>query len=75
MAMNNREPLWSRTDHMIADLIDSTTALRWLIANKDVPENRRRPFPDPYPRPGDKPKKHVVTAEALAAFRERTRKR
>ena len=75
MAMNDGQPLWSRTDHILADLIDRVAALTWVVGNKDVAERNRTQYPDPYPRPGDQPKTSVVTAEKLREFRERTRKR
>lgn len=74
MAMNDRQPLWSRTDFILADLIDATNAVAWLTANHDVARAQRSKYPDPYPRPGDKPKGYAVTAEKLLAFRERTRR-
>ncbi|MFD5308182.1 hypothetical protein [Streptomyces ardesiacus] len=75
IAMNGKEPLWSRTDYILADLIDSNNAVAWLVANQDVPATRKSTFPDPYPRPGDQPRKREITAADLKAFRERTTKR
>lgn len=75
IAMNGKEPLWSRTDYILADLIDSNNGVAWLVANQDAPQWKRSQFPDPYPRPGDTPKKRVITEADLKAFRERTTKR
>jgi hypothetical protein len=75
MALNESQPLWSRTDFILADLIDATNTTSWLVANKDVEKRKRAAFPDPYPRPGvesKKSKKQISEAD-LIAFRERTR--
>lgn len=75
MAMNERQPLWSRTDFILADLVDATNSVAWVSANKDVERRNQSKFPDPYPRPGaDKGHKATITAADLLAFRERTRR-
>ncbi|MFJ9961078.1 hypothetical protein [Streptomyces avermitilis] len=71
MAMNEGQPLWSRTDYLIADLIDATNTCTWMVQNKDIPRRNQSKFPDPYPRPGDAPKKKI-SAAALESFRQRT---
>lgn len=75
-AMSGGEPPWGRTDYLLADLIDAVNAGTWVAANLQVERNKRQPFPDPYPRPSAETEKAkpVVTAEALLAHRERTRK-
>ncbi|WP_328546789.1 hypothetical protein [Streptomyces platensis] len=74
-AINKGRPLWSTTDYLLADLVDSTMHTTWAIANKDVPRHEQSKPPRPYPRPGaDDPKKAKITAAALLAFRERTRR-
>jgi hypothetical protein len=76
IAMNGQEPLWSRTDYILADLIDSNNGVAWLVANRDVPKRNQSSYPESYPRPGaeTKPKKSITAAD-LKAFRERTNKR
>lgn len=78
MAMNDREPLWSRTDFILADLVDATNSVAWISANKDVERRRQSSFPEPYPRPGTKKagakRTAKISAADLLAFRERTRK-
>lgn len=70
----NGEPLWSRTDFILADLVDSTNSVQWTIANKDQERRNRQPTPEPYPRPGlKKSTKKEITAADLLAFRERTK--
>lgn len=71
IAMNKREPLWTRTDFLLADVVDATNANTWMVQNKDVPERNRAPFPEPYPRPGYEPPKKI-SAAALESFRKRT---
>jgi hypothetical protein len=75
-AINKGKPLWTTTDFLIADLIDSTQYTTWVVANKDVKRQDQSKPPKPYPRPGmDGPKKATITAAALMAFRERTKGR
>lgn len=78
MAMNERQPLWSRTDFILADLIDATNSVAWITANKEVPKRNQSKFPEPYSRPGmEKAGAHrtaKISADALLSFRERTRK-
>lgn len=76
MAMNESQPLWTRTDFLIADLIDTTNSVAWVTANKDVPRKDQGKFPDPYPRPGMEKAagKAKISAADLLAFRERTKK-
>jgi len=75
MAMNKGEPLWTRTDFLLADAIDATNVTAWQVMVKDVPQRNRPPFPEPYPRPGLEAKKpKVITGAALEAFRKRTSK-
>jgi hypothetical protein len=77
MAMNDREPLWSRTDYILADVFDAVQGTNWIIANKDVEkEHNRSKHPTPYPRPGGAAQstKKEITAADLAAFRERTKR-
>lgn len=77
MAMNESQPLWSRTDFILADLVDAANATAWVTANKDVERRNQSKFPEPYPRPGMEKagkKKANITAADLLAFRERTRK-
>jgi hypothetical protein len=74
-AINKGKPLWSTTDFLLADLVDVTQYTTWAIANKDVPRHEQSKPPKPYPRPGmDGPKKAKITAAALVAFRERTKR-
>ncbi|AKY02162.1 tail assembly chaperone [Streptomyces phage SF1] len=75
IAMNGKEPLWSRTDYILADLIDSNNGVAWLVANQEVPVWKRGKYPDPYPRPGMESRKKEITLADLEAFRERTTKR
>lgn len=75
MAMNKDQPLWGRTDFILADLIDATNATSWYVTNKDVPKKNQSKFPEPYPRPGlAKAGESKVTAEQLLAHRKRTRR-
>jgi hypothetical protein len=75
MAMNDGQPLWTRTDFLLADAIDAANQTTWVVANKDVPMRNRAPFPEPYPRPGLEPvKRKTITAADLEAFRRRTSK-
>lgn len=74
MAMNNREPLWARTDYILADLWDAlsyNTAVTVGVAAGKEPKNVAR-----YPRPGDEPTSttKTITAADLVAFRERTQR-
>lgn len=73
MAMNGREPLWTRTDYILADLWD---AMNWNTAvTVGVAAGKEPKQPTPYPRPGDKSTpKHTITAADLVAFRERTQR-
>ncbi|MFE3409449.1 hypothetical protein ACFXMT_14265 [Streptomyces mirabilis] len=74
-AINKGKPLWSTTDFLLADLIDCVQYNTFAVANKDVPKKDQSKPPTPYPRPGmDEPKKAKITAAALKAFRERTRR-
>lgn len=69
MALNGSEPLWARTDFILADLWD---AMNWNTAvTIGVAAGKEPAQPTPYPRPGDKPK-HTITAADLVAHRERT---
>lgn len=74
-AINRNEPLWSRTDFILADLVDAAQYTSWCVANKNVARKDQSELPKMYPRPGDDsgPKKALITADALLAFRERTR--
>lgn len=74
MAMNKGQPLWTRTDFILADLIDASNGVAWCVANKDVPSKSQSKFPKPYPRPGMDEVKAKITAADLLAFRERTRR-
>lgn len=76
MAMNEGEPLWGRTDHILADLVDAMNSNTWVLANHEAAKKDRSPFPEPYPRPGmvAPSKKREITAADLLAFRERTRR-
>lgn len=78
MAMNERQPLWSRTDFILADLVDAMNSVAWIMANREVPKAKQSKFPAPYPRPGaDKAsgkRGSTISADDLLAFRERTRK-
>lgn len=75
MALNDREPLWTRTDYILADLVDATQAVAWCVSNRDVPKTKQGKFPQPYPRPGMEVRtKKSVTADMLLAHRERTRR-
>lgn len=75
MAMNKSEPLWSRTDFILADLVDATNSVGWIAGNKDVPRKDHSKYPEPYPRPGmAKAGEAKVSAAALLAHRERTRR-
>ncbi len=71
--MNEGQPLWSRTDFILADLVDAANAMTWVTANRELARHERQPYPEPYPRPGLKPKK-TITAADLVAFRERTKR-
>lgn len=74
-AINKGKPLWTTTDFILADLYDAVEANTWVVANKDVPRHSQSKPPKPYPRPGmDEPKKATISAAALLAFRERTRR-
>lgn len=75
IALNGRDPLWTRTDHVLADLVDSVNSVAWITANHDRKRSEQTKFPEPYPRPGLVTTKHEVTAAALLAFRERTARR
>lgn len=73
-ALNEGEPLWTRTDFILADLVDATNGVQWTVANKDVERRNRQQLPEPYPRPGLKRRKRKeITAAELLAFRERTK--
>ncbi len=76
-AVNKGEPLWTRTDYILADLIDASNGVQWTVAHKDVPRRNWQPFPKPYPRPGmesaQRRGKKTITAADLLAFRERTK--
>jgi hypothetical protein len=78
MAMNERQPLWSRTDFILADLVDATNSVAWIAANKEVPKARQTKFPEPYSRPGmakaGAARTAKIDATDLLAFRERTRR-
>ena len=72
MAMNEREPLWSRTDHILADLIDVTNYNTWALVNKDHEPRNRSKLPEPYERPGMAKSEPVITADKLRDFARRT---
>lgn len=76
MAMNDRKPLWTDTDFLLAAVIDATNNVAWTVANKDVPKKDWGKLPEPFPRPGMESStgKKTITAEALLAFRERTKR-
>lgn len=74
MAMNDGEPLWTRTDFILADVWDAiayNTAVTVGVAAGKEPKDVAT-----YPRPGGKPKssKHTITAADLVAFQERTQR-
>lgn len=69
----NGEPLWGRTDYILADLIDATNGHAWLTANSGVELHRQSKFPESYPRPSAVEKK-TITADDLMRFRARTRR-
>ena len=75
-AISSGAPAWGVTDYLLAELIDATNASTWVSANKNVETNKRQKFPEPFPRPGTEKvqQKNKVTAAALLAHRERTRK-
>ena len=74
-AINKGKPLWTTTDYILADLFDAVNHTTLAVANKDVPRHEQAKPMKPYPRPGsDEPKKATVTAAALLAFRERTKR-
>ena len=73
-ALNKGEPLWTRTDFILADLVDATNGVQWTVANKDLERRNRQQLPEPYPRPGvERRKGKEITAADLVAFRERTK--
>ena len=69
--MNNREPLWTRTDHILADLFD---AVQWnTYVTQAAASGKPGTEPKPYPRPNAPTKQPAITADALIDFQRRTR--
>jgi len=54
---------WSQADHLLADISDHTRLGVWL-QTKDGRKGRRRP--DPWPRPGQKPKRRRLGSAQMS---------
>jgi len=66
MAVNgDREPPWTRLEHLLAGVFDSLQMLAWQNANQGKKSPSRRPRP--LPRPGvEQPGQHWGTARPLS---------
>lgn len=73
-SFNKGKPLPTLTEIILADIFDATQHTTYAVANKNVPREKQSQPPKPYPRPWAEERKSKITAAALLAFRERTRR-
>lgn len=72
--MAKGKPVPTMTDILLADIFDATQQTTYAVANKNVPREQQSREPKPYPRPWVEPRTSKITAAALIAHRERTKR-
>lgn len=60
------------TDHLLLSVLDRLDQAAWQRANAGKKRSQQSKPPQPLPRPGDKVKRHRMTAGKLLAFQRRT---
>lgn len=74
-AMSRNEPAghgpWSRTDLLLAEVIDRVRDVEYVVASANAAKNQRPKRPQPYPRPGVGGGKQPVTDDARAEVHAR----
>ena len=47
------DDMWTNSDYLMAEVIDTLRVGNWLVANRDVERSKQSPQPEPFTRPAD----------------------